>query len=62
LYVHFFQPVLKLVHKERQWDKVCRRYDQVMSPHRQVMRSPDVSARDKLRLQQLCLELNPAAL
>jgi hypothetical protein len=61
LYVNFFQPVLKLVHKERQWGKVCRRYDEAKTPHQRVMSSPRVSPRDKLRLQQLCLELNPAA-
>ena len=62
LYVNFFQPVLKLVHKERQGGKVRKRYDEAQTPHQRVMRSPDVSAKDKLRLQHLYLELNPAAL
>jgi hypothetical protein len=62
LYVNFFQPVLKLVHKERQGGKVRKRYDEAKTPHQRMMRSPDVSAKDKLRLQHLYLELNPAAL
>lgn len=62
LYVNFFQPVLKLVHKERQGGKVRKRYDEAKTPHQRVMLSPDVSAKDKLRLQHLYLQLNPAAL
>ena len=62
LYVNFFQPVLKLVHKERQGSKVRKRYDKAKTPHQRAMLSPDVSAKDKLRLQHLYLELNPAAL
>ena len=62
LYVNFFQPVLKLAHKERQGGKVRKHYDEAKTPHQRVMRSPDGSAKDKLRLQHLYLELNPAAL
>lgn len=62
LYVNFFQPVLKLVHKERQGGKVRKRYDEAKTPHQRAMLSPDVSAKDKLRLQHLYLGLNPAKL
>jgi hypothetical protein len=62
LYVNFFQPVLKLVLKDRQGSKVHKRYDEAKTPHQRVMLSPDVSAKDKLRLQHLYLELNPAGL
>jgi hypothetical protein len=62
LYVNFFQPVLKLVHKERQGSKVHKRYDEPQTPHQRIMASPDVSAKDKLRLQRTYLQLNPAAL
>lgn len=62
LYVNFFQPVLKLVHKERQGSKVRKRYDEAKTPHQRAMISPDVSAKDKLRLQHRYLQLNPAAL
>ena len=62
LYVNFFQPVLKLVHKERQGSKVHKRYDEPQTPHQRIMASPDVSAKDKLRLQRTYLQLNPASL
>jgi len=62
LYVNFFQPVLKLVYKKRQGSKVSKRYDEARTPHQRLMTSADVSAKDKLRLQQTYLELNPAEL
>ena len=62
LYVNFFQPVLKLVHKQRQGSKVRKRYDEAKTPHQRAMISPNVSAKDKLRLQHRYLQLNPAAL
>lgn len=62
LYVNFFQPVLKLVHKQRQGSKVYKRYDEAKTPHQRAMNSPDVSTKDKMRLQHLYLQLNPAAL
>jgi hypothetical protein len=62
LYVNFFQPVLKLVHMERQGSKVHKRYDEPQTPHQRIMASPDVSAKDKLRLQRTYLQLNPASL
>ncbi|HET6447392.1 MAG TPA: hypothetical protein VFI27_22750 [candidate division Zixibacteria bacterium] len=62
LYVNFFQPVLKLVHKERRGSKVHKRYDEAQIPHQRIIKSPDVSAIDKIRLQHTYLQLNPAAL
>ena len=62
LYVNFFQPVLKLVHKERQGSKVYKRYDEAQTPHQRIMASPNVSTKDKLRLQHTYLQLNPAGL
>jgi hypothetical protein len=62
LYVNFFQPVLKLVHKERQGSKVRKQYDEAKTPHQRVMFSPDVAAKDKLQLHHRYLQLNPAAL
>jgi hypothetical protein len=62
LYVNFFQPVLKLVHKERHGSKVYKRYDEAKTPHRRIMISPNVSTKDKLRLQHTYLQLNPAEL
>ena len=62
LYVNFFQPVLKLVHKQRQGSKVRKHYDEAKTPHQRTMISSDVSAKDKLRLQHCYSQLNPAAL
>ena len=62
LYVNFFQPVLKLVQKKRQGSKVYKRYDEAKTPHQRITMSPQVSAKDKLRLQHTYLQLNPADL
>jgi hypothetical protein len=48
LHVNFFQPVLKLVHKQRQGSKVYKRYDEAKTPHQRAMILPDVSAKDKM--------------
>lgn len=62
LYVNFFQPVLKLVHKERHGSKVLKRYDLAQTPHQRAIASPHVSPKDKLRLQHTYLQLNPVKL
>ena len=40
LYMNFFQPVRKLVAKERVGSKVHKRYDRAQTPYRQVLTSP----------------------
>jgi len=62
LYVNFFQPVMKLVSKKRNGSKVQKRYDQARTPHQRVVDSPDVTSKDKLRLQVTYLALNPVQL
>jgi hypothetical protein len=62
LYVNFFQPVLKLVSKQRNGAKVYKRYDTARTPHQRVMVSRDVVAKDKLRLHHTYLSLNPVEL
>lgn len=62
LFVNFFQPVLKLVHKEQQGGKVRKRYDEARTPHQRAMASNHVTANDKLHLQHAYLQLNPAKL
>jgi hypothetical protein len=37
LYINFFQPVLKLIGKERIGNKVIRRYDVAKTPYQRVM-------------------------
>jgi hypothetical protein len=62
LYVNFFQPVQKLVSKRRNGSKVHKRYDMARTPHQRVVASPDVTSKDKLRLQVTYLALNPVQL
>ncbi len=62
MYVNFFQPVMRLIHKECQGSKVRKRYDEALTLHQQIMTSPDVSTKDKLRLQHIYLQFNPAEL
>lgn len=62
LYVNFFQPVLKLVSKQRIDNKVRKRYDTACTPYRRVLESSDVSEEDKDRLRQVYQRLNPVTL
>jgi hypothetical protein len=40
LYVNFFQPVLKLIGKDRVGEKVIKRYDTVTTPYQRVLDTP----------------------
>jgi hypothetical protein len=62
LYKNFFQPVIKLVLKERIGGKIHRRYDIPKTPYQRVMESKEVSGEKKQQLQKLYLSLNPAQL
>jgi hypothetical protein len=62
LYVNFFQPVQKLLTKQRQGSKVHKTYDQAMTPHQRVMAEPSIPIQTMMRLQLQFLHLNPAAL
>jgi hypothetical protein len=61
-YLNFFQPVLKLTHKERRGARVFKKYDQAKTPHQRAMLSPDLSPVSKIRLQQAYRKANPAEL
>ena len=62
LYVIFFQPVLKLVGKDRVDGKTIKRYDQAATPFRPALASDQVSLEIKARLTDLYLHLNPVVL
>jgi len=62
LYINFFQPVLKLVAKERVGTRVQKHYDIAKTPYQRVLECEQVSAESKRRLRELQLTLNPAAL
>jgi len=62
LYVNFFQPVRKLIKKERIGSKVIKRYDQAKTPYRRVLASPDIENEVKVKLRKEYGMLNPAEL
>ena len=62
LYVNFFQPVRKLIKKERMGSKVIKRYDQAKTPYRRVLASPDIEDEIKMKLKNQYDMLNPAEL
>ena len=62
LYINFFQPVLKLVSKQRVDGKVIRRYDQASSPFRRVLALDSIPVQYKARLTDQYYHLNPVAL
>lgn len=62
LYKNFFQPVIKLVSKERVGGKVHRRYDTPKTPYHRILESVEVPEKTKAELQRLYQSLNPAEL
>ncbi len=62
LYINFFQPVLKLVAKERIDGKTVRTYDQATTPYRRVLTLDSLPLEVKARLSALYVQLNPVAL
>jgi hypothetical protein len=62
LYVNFFQPVLKLVGKDRVDDKVIKHYDTATTPYQRVLDSSFVNEITKIFLRQQYATLNPVSL
>jgi Integrase core domain len=62
LYLNFFQPVMVLVAKQRDGAKVTKRYDTAKTPYQRALDAPEVAEAVKIRLRQLYVTLNPAAL
>ena len=62
LYINFFQPVLKLVGKERVDGKTIRTYDQATTPYRRVLALDSLPLEVKARLTALYVQLNPVTL
>ena len=61
-YVNFFQPVRKLVQKERIGSRIIKRYDVAQTPYRRVLASPVIPEEIKMKLQRQYDMLNPAEL
>lgn len=62
LYTNFFQPVLKLLSKERVGKTIRKRYDVAATPYQRVLNSPDVDLKIKAGLINLYLQRNPVPL
>jgi hypothetical protein len=62
LYINFFQPVLKLVGKDRIDGKTIRQYDRAMTPYRRVLNLEDLPFDLKARLSVQYMMLNPVSL
>ena len=61
-YLNCFQPVMKLVKKERVGGHVRRRYDIPKTPYQRVLDSPHIPEKTKGELRAWYATLNPAAL
>lgn len=62
LYLNFFQPVLKLIAKERIGNKVIRKYDTARTPYQRVLERAELPLTRKVHLLNLYLPLNPVEL
>jgi hypothetical protein len=62
LYINFFQPMLKLVAKQRIDGKTIHTYDQAKTPFRRVLALDSLPVEIKARLTDQYLHLNPVAL
>jgi hypothetical protein len=62
LYLNFFQPIRKLVHKERVGSKVRKLYDEAATPYQRVLTSGVLTAAEIARVNRTYLVLNPVQL
>jgi len=62
VYKNFFQPVIKLISKERRGVRVHRKYDDPKTPYQRAMESNGVEARVKKELMKIYKSVNPAKL
>jgi len=62
LYKNFFQPVMKLVSKERIGGSIKRKYATPKTPYQRLMDSGQISEQARKQLEAVYLSLNPAQL
>jgi hypothetical protein len=62
VYKNFFQPVIKLVSKERRGGRAHRKYDDPKTPYQRIMESSGVEVGVKKDLTKIYQALNPAKL
>ncbi|MCL0096607.1 hypothetical protein M1N66_03260 [Thermodesulfovibrionales bacterium] len=62
LYKNFFQPVMKLVSKERIGGSLKRKHDTPKTPYQRLIDSGQISEQTRKQLKTVYLSLNPAQL
>jgi hypothetical protein len=62
LYTNYFQPVVKLVSKERDGSRVRKKYDLAQTPYRRVLAAAQLDQKKKRQLKRGYESLNPADL
>lgn len=62
LMVNYFQPVRKLIAKERVGSKIRKKYDLAQTPYRRVLASPNIPAGKKAEAEEVYRGLNPVVL
>jgi len=62
LYTNFFQPVLKLINKERIDGKLVKHYDQAQTPYQRIVSSQELPVDAKVRLAHQYIQHNPVQL
>ncbi len=62
LYTNYFQPVMKLVSKQRIGAKVKKTYDPPQTPYRRLLAAPGITEQTRRRLNAEYATLNPAQL
>ena len=62
LYTNFFQPVMKLIRKQRVDGKTIKTYDSAQTPYQRVLIDEQISIEIKAKLIQQYVQLNPVQL
>lgn len=63
LFNNFFRPVMKIICKEKINNSVCRKkYDRAKTPYQRLIESKQISNRQKQKLTEIYLSLNPVKL
>ncbi|MEP7337816.1 MAG: hypothetical protein ABI977_08725 [Acidobacteriota bacterium] len=60
LYSNYFQPVMKLVSKERNGSQAKKKYDTARTPYQRLLESEHTGKEQKQRLKKEYQKLNPA--
>lgn len=62
LYMNFFQPIRKLIGKERVGAKVVKRFDEAKTPYQRLLESGVLGEAERAALDRLYKSLNPVKL